>query len=158
MAYIRLVAVVFLLALAANGWCAERKPLISLREVFVGDAWRTRELMLRADGSVVEERYDWSKLPAPAYHRMRVLRRLPREQVKRIIAIAMSQMRALPKIVDEYRPAPIDPESKAIRVQAAGIEVFSGWAAYNDAAPSGQNELFQHVWEALDSLLTRPDA
>jgi hypothetical protein len=149
---------ILLVSLPCTAFAANDKPLISLREDFSGHAMQTRELVLRENGAVIVESYDFYKAPQDSWHTVVVIRKIPQREIWPLVERVSALAASLPKLVDEERSIPLDPESRVIQIKSEEGELFSGWAAYKDAPASTESKAFQNAWDTIEALLIQPRA
>jgi len=154
---------------AVNGFAADQEPLVSLRQNFDGLGARTWELILKADGTVVEEQYDIYAHNANSIDIIKRVRKVPHREIQRLVARAAELTKNLPfdvgeqtfvdpvtKAVREVIVA--DPETKAIRFSVNDQKHLVGWSSYESTPPTDKTEEFQRAWETLRAALLSPDA
>jgi hypothetical protein len=150
------LVVVSCLALASEASAYETEALVSLRQDQSGHGVQTWELMLRKDGTIVEEQYNiYVKDPA-RFETSKEVRRVSQEQARQLASKAGELIAGLPEDVETR--IVVDPETKAIRIRVGEKKLFAGWSLYESTPPSDGTRAFQRAWDAIEAILRRPDA
>lgn len=150
------LVVVSCLALASEASAYGTEALVSLRQDQSGHDVQTWELMLRKDGTIVEEQYNiYVKDPAQ-FETSKEVRRVSQEQARQLASKAAELIAGLPEDVETR--IVVDPETKAIRIRVGEKKLFAGWSLYESTPPSDRTRAFQRAWDAIEAILRRPDA
>lgn len=164
-----LVSLFLCLAFSANGVAAADEPVLSIRQDFSGAGARTWELMLKEDGTVVEEGYNIYAHEVSSIDVVRKIRKVSPRKIQQLVGRATELIQGLPE--DVGRVLEIDPltkvvkerifvdeETKAIRIRKNGQKLFAGWSSYEHTLPNGDTEKFKRAWNSIQALLRGPDA
>jgi hypothetical protein len=151
------IATIFLCLLVYGQPSAyETEALISLRQDFSGLGAHTWELVLKQDGSVVEEQYDiYAKGPGQIETSKRI-RSISPEQAQQLASQAAKLIEGMPTDIEER--IVVDPETKAIRIKSGGRKLFAGWSLYESTPPSNATRAFQEAWIVIEKLLRGPSS
>jgi len=150
---IRQILGAFLALFCLSGFAAESERLISLKQDFEGAGGRTWELILKPDGSIVEELWNLHARSVSEVEIVKTIRIVPREQISQLVFNASELIKGLPKYINTSETTTVDPKTKAIRVTREGKELFVGWSSYEDLSHTEKAAEFERSWNSIKKLL-----
>jgi hypothetical protein len=128
------------------------KPLVSITHVFPGHG-RSVVLALNADGSIVETEDDISRIPGRPARSVKVITRVPEQEIAALVSRAADQVRALPERINKNTPVLVESGMKEISVREPDKDMHSQWFSYENSPSSDESARFEQAWQSLKLLL-----
>ena len=124
---------------------------VELFNELVGPAMKTESLRLLPDGKVIEEKYDLYNSKSP--HTEVILCSHSPDKVAHLVAQASTLVGALPHVIDEDAPVPVDGPTQTIAVAQANVRLRSIWYSPASSNASRQARQFVRAWQSIKALL-----
>ena len=144
------ISMVFLLG--ACTLTLPKEPLIHLAEDSDGHAMRTRRVVLRDDGVVLEELTDYFA-DTDKFRTTSKVRKMGAAELEDVLVSSEALIRELPSEVDETDEFAVHPKRRVIRSKINGRSFKSGWDSYDEGAASDESKAFSAAWDVILSRL-----